>query len=260
MALEVFRIAPSVVPDHEHPTHVLHLITEGPARSTAIVDGRRFSDPLTPGRVMLVPRGTRDRTVFHDPVTITSLSLHPQLLSRAVAETGLDVELIFQWSLADRQIVSVLRALQADLEDGSPAGRLYGESLGAALAVYLARRYAARPMQKQPVRGGLPTYQLRRVLDYISAHLEHDVSLADLARVAELSPNYFAELFRQRLGTPPHRYVLERRIERAKTLLRNRTLTVMDVALLTGFKDQGHFGRAFRQVVGMPPSTYRRGL
>ena len=257
MALETFRIGPCVVPDHEHPTHVLHLIVEGTARSTAIVSGRTFSDPRAPGSVMLVPRGTRDRTIFHGARTIVSLALHPQMLARAISEQERDVELLFQWSLEDRQIAPLLLALQADLVGGSPAGRLYGESLGVAVAVYLARRYAAHPVKAVRVRGGLPTYRLRRVLEYIAAHLDHDLGLAELASVTGLSPHYFAELFRQRLGKTPHRYVLEQRIERAKHLMRNRTRTILEVALLSGFKDQGHFGRVFRQLVGATPSRYR---
>jgi AraC family transcriptional regulator len=260
MALEKSRIVPCVVPDHEHPTHVLHLIVERTARSTAIVGGRTFSEPRVPGAVMLVPRGTRDRAVLHDAFTIMSLALHPQLLTRAVADTGRDIELPFKWNLVDRQIASVMLALCADLEDGMPAGRLFGESLGVALAVYLARRYAAHPPKEVRLRGGLPTYRLRRVLDYIAAHLERDLSLADLADSAGMSPHYFAELFRQRLGTTPHTYVLERRIERAKHLMRDRTRTLLDVALLSGFKDQGHFGRVFRQLVGTTPSAYRAEL
>jgi AraC family transcriptional regulator len=260
MALEMSRIVPCVVPDHEHPTHVLHLIVEGTARSTATVGGRTFSDPRIPRTVMLVPRGTRDRTVFHDSFTIMSLALHPQLLTRAVSETEREIELLFEWSLSDRQLASVLGALRADLEGGLPAGRLFGESLGVALAVYLARRYAAHPVKGVRLRGGLPTYRLRRVLDYIAAHVDHDLGLLDLAEVAGLSPHYFAEVFRQRLGKTPHRYVLERRIERAKHLMRDRTRTILDVALLCGFKDHGHFGRVFRQLVGATPSTYRAGL
>jgi AraC family transcriptional regulator len=259
MAFEMSRIAPCVIPDHEHPTHLVHLVAEGTARTTAIVGGRTFSDPCPPGMVMLVPRGTRDRTAFHAPVTLVSLALHPQLLTRAV-ESERAIELRFEWRLADRQIAAVLSALHADLQGGSPAGRLFGESLGVALAVYLARRYPADPVRAERVRGGLPTYRLRRVLEYMDAHLERDVSLGDLAGVAGLSPHYFAELFRQRTGTTPHRFVLERRIERAKRLLRDRTRTILDVAVRSGFKDQSHFGRVFRQIVGATPSGYRAGL
>lgn len=260
MALQMSRILPSVVPQHEHPTHVVHLVAEGTARSTAIVGGRTFSHPRVAGTVMLVPRGTSDRTVFHDAFTIISLALHPQLLTRAVLETPRDIELRFEWSLSDRQIASILLALHADLEGGSPTGRLFGDSLGVALAVYLARRYAVGPVSTARLRGGLPTHRLRRVVDYIAAHLDRDLSLGDLAGVAGLSPHYFAELFRQRMGTTPHRYVLERRIEAAKQLMRDPRRTILDVALLSGFKDQGHFGRVFRQAVGTTPSAYRAGL
>lgn len=260
MALQMSRLVPCVVPDHAHPTHVLHLIAEGTARGTAVVDGRTYSDPRMAGTVMLVPRGTHDRTVFHDTFTIISLALHPELLTRAVPDAERDIELRFQWSLSDRQLASVLYALHADLEGDAPAGRLFGESLGVALAVYLARRYATDPVKTVRLRGGLPAYRLRRVLDYIATHVDRDLSLGDLAGVAGLSPHYFTELFRQRIGKTPYRYVLERRIEHAKQLMRDRRRTLFDVARLSGFKDQGHFGRVFRQVVGTTPSTYRSGL
>lgn len=260
MALEISRIVPSEIPQHEHPTHVLHLTADGTARSTVIVGGRTFADARPAGAMTLVPRGTTDRTVFHNKFTSISLALHPQLLRRAVPETDRDVELRFEWTLPDREIAAVLLALHADLEAGSPAGRLFGESLGVALAVYLARRYAAHAVSAVRLRGGLPTSRRRRVLDYIVAHLDRDLSLDELAGVAGLGPHYFAELFRQSLGTPPHRYVLERRIERAKRLLRDPRRTILDVALLSGFKDHGHFGRVFRQVVGMTPSAYRASL
>jgi AraC family transcriptional regulator len=260
MALQVSRIVPCVVPDHEHPTHVVHLIASGTARSRAIVNGRTFSDPRPPGTVMVVPRGTRDRTEFHDTFTIISLALHPQLLAHAIADTERDVELRFEWNLADRPLASVLSALHADLEAGSPAGRLFGESLGVSLGVYLARRYAAHPLKATRLRGGLPTYRLRRVVEYIDAHVERDLSLADIAGVAGLSPHYFAELFRQSMATTPHRYVLERRIKHARHLLRDAKRTILEVALRSGFKDQGHFGRVFRGIVGTTPSAYRTGL
>ncbi len=112
----------------------------------------------------------------------------------------------------------------------------------------------------RPVRNGLPTYRLRQVLDYIAAHLDQDVSLADLARTAGMSPHHFAVLFRERMSTSPHRYVVEQRIKRAKRLLRDPRRSVLEVALLSGFESQSHFGRVFRRVVGMTPSDYRAAL
>jgi AraC family transcriptional regulator len=262
VALEVLHISPGVIPDHEHATHAVHLITNGPVRAALTPSDGIQVGSLEPRTIMLMPRGSRHRFVTEDPIATVSVALHPELLSRALSETatGAAIELTPQWNRADPHVTSLLLALRADLEDGSPAGRLYGESLSTALAVYLARRYGALPLQTRPVRDGLPTYRLRQVLDYIAAHLDQDVRLADLARAAGMSPHHFSALFRRRMGLPPHRYVVERRIERAKHLLRDRTRSVLEVALQSGFESQSHFGQVFRRIVGMTPSDYRVAL
>jgi AraC family transcriptional regulator len=262
MALEVLHVPPGVIPDHEHATHAVHLITNGPVRAALVASDGTHSGPLRPHTIMLMPRGSRHRLLTEDPLATVSVALHPELLSRAFDATaaGAAIELTPQWNRTDPHVTSMLLALRADLEEGSPAGRLYGESLGTALAVYLARRYGAPPRETRPARNGLPTYRLRQVLDYIAAHLDQDVSLAALARTAGMSPHHFAVLFRQRMGTPPHRYVVEQRIERARQLLRDRTRSVLEVALLSGFASQSHFGRVFRRIVGMTPSDYRVAL
>jgi len=262
MALEVLHVSPGVVPDHEHATHAVHLITNGPVRAALIGDDGTQSGSLEPRRILLMPRGSQHRFLAEHPIATVSVALHPDLLSPALDKTapGAAIELTPQWNLADSHVTSMVLALRADLEDGSPAGRLYGESLGTALAVYLARRYGAPPLQTRPMRAGLPTYRLRRVLDYIAAHLDQDLGLADLARTAGMSAHHFAVLFRQRMGTSPHRYVVEQRLEHAKRLLRDHTRSILEVALLSGFESQSHFGRVFRRVVGMTPSEYRAAL
>jgi transcriptional regulator GlxA family with amidase domain len=109
----------------------------------------------------------------------------------------------------------------------------------------------------RPVRGGLPHWRLKRVLDYIDSNLGSEISLADLASVAHLSAHHFSELFRQSMGTSPYRYVLDRRIACAKILLRDSMLGVLDVALAVGFSDQSHFSKVFRRSTGMAPGLYR---
>src|SRR6267143_5930126 len=188
VALEVLHISPGVIPDHEHATHAVHLITNGPVRAALIPSDGIQAGSLEPRTITLMPRGSRHRLVTEDPILTVSVALHPELLSRALDQTAASaaIELMPQWNRADPHVTSMLLALRADLEDGSPAGRLYGESLGTALAVYLARRYSATPLGTRPVRGGLGTYRLRQVLDYIAAHLDldQDLSLAALARTA----------------------------------------------------------------------------
>jgi len=93
--------------------------------------------------------------------------------------------------------LAVLLAMTTDLDAGSPAGRLYGECLANALAVYLLNRYTVRRYMPVACTGGLPGYRLKRVLDHVGDNLAEDLSLAQLAAVVGMSPHYFAELFRR---------------------------------------------------------------
>jgi AraC family transcriptional regulator len=224
-------------------------------------DGRTQRALNPPGTIYLLPKGTRDRLAWRDRGDRILVTLEPRLLTSALEETAHldDLELQTHWQLEDRHLRSLILALRADLEDGSPAGRLYGESLGTAMAVYLARRYGAI-RARLTARGGLPAYRLRRVRDYVASNLAKDLSLADLAALSGTSPHYFAELFRQSTGMSPHRFVLVRRIDRAKELLRNQALSVLDVALQTGFTSQSHFTKVFRRLAGPTPSRYRAEL
>ncbi len=92
------------------------------------------------------------------------------------------------------------------------------------------------------------------------AHLAEDIGLDDLAAIADLSAKHFARAFRQSTGMPPHRWLIERRIDRAKALLMEGDLNLAEIALTCGFADQSHFTAAFRKSVGATPGIFRRDL
>ena len=104
---------------------------------------------------------------------------------------------------------------------------------------------------------GLPPVRLRRVLEHIETHLGEDVAQRRLAGIAQLSMDHFARLFRQSTGLPPHRYVLERRITRARYLVVERRLSLAEIAYALGFPSQSHFTTMFHRLVGMTPGSYR---
>lgn len=112
--------------------------------------------------------------------------------------------------------------------------------------------------QAAGARGGLAPWQLRRAEALMSQNLSVQVPLGSVAEECGLSVRHLARAFRQSTGVPPHRWLLNRRVERAKELLPNSKLSLSDVALACGFGDQSHFTRTFTAAVRLSPGVWRR--
>jgi AraC family transcriptional regulator len=110
----------------------------------------------------------------------------------------------------------------------------------------------------RPLRGGLPVWRQKRVMEFIEAHLAEEISLAALAELAGLSLFHFARAFTQSFGAPPHRYHMARRMDRARSLLQKPTLSVTQIGIQIGFRESSSFTKAFRRVTGLTPTEYRR--
>jgi AraC family transcriptional regulator len=147
---------------------------------------------------------------------------------------------------------TLLRGLVQDLQDGSPGGRLVGDSLIVALVAHLWGSGRGRR-----VASGLPPVACRRVLAHIEERLHTQVSLAELAEQARISVRHFCRAFRVSMGCSPHQYLLRQRVERAKLLIATREMPLCDIAQAAGFTDQSQLTRTFRKQVGMTPASYR---
>ena len=101
-------------------------------------------------------------------------------------------------------------------------------------------------------------WKMRRLIDFIEEHLDGDLSLEAMAREVDISPLYLARAFKAAIHQSPHQYVLARRIERARELLRDTDLPIVDVALSSGFSSQSHLSNWFLRMVGISPAAYRR--
>jgi AraC family transcriptional regulator len=258
LAVEDYSIPACVIPQHEHVENFLQVVLRGSVKYEVVTRGRTLRFGANPGTTFILPRGTVDELRWEGPTHRIAVAIHPSLLANALDEGAheSDIELTEHWNLTDPHIMAVLLAMTTDLNAGSPAGRLYGESLANALAVYLLNRYTVRRYAPVAYRGGLPGYRLKRVLDHIGHNLAEDLSLSELAAVAGMSAHYFAELFRQSTGYAPHRYVLLQRIERAKQGLRGPKCSVIEAGLEAGFQNPSHFARVFRKFVGISPSRF----
>ena len=145
------------------------------------------------------------------------------------------------------------------IEDGCEPER-YCEALAVVVAHEFLRMQGNLRRRKAPTRGSLAVWQQRIVAAYIEEHLAEAIPLHVLAKLVDLSPYYFCRAFKQSFGIPPHRYHVNRRIERAKTLLAERASSVTDVALEIGFSETSSFSAAFRHTTGTTPTEYRRAV
>src|SRR5215813_11429616 len=247
LAVEDYHVPACVIAQHEHVHDFLHVVLRGNVRYEVLTAGKCLRYTAEPGTTFVLPRGTIDELRWLGPTHRIAVALHPSLLLSAIDETigQRHIELTQHWNASDRHIMSVLLALTTDLDAGSPAGRLYGESLANALAVYLLSRYAVQRRVPMVPRGGLPGYRLKRVLDYIGDNLAEDVSLSDLAELAGMSAHHFAELFKRSMSCSPHRYVLRERIERAKIALRDPSAESWTRPLSRDFRIQATLPECF---------------
>ncbi len=191
---------------------------------------------------------------------ILGMALDRTLIDRVGIETfGRDSESLQTLvGVRDELLMSAARAWREELAAEGAGGRLVAEHIGVVLAVHLFRRYSDTTLRPSPAKGGLGVLRLRQVIDYIEAQLGDDLSISTLAGVAGRSLHHFSEAFRQSTGISPHRFVLMRRIERAKILLLTTDMPIAQIALEVGFASQSHFSHMFRVATGVTPLRFRR--
>lgn len=142
------------------------------------------------------------------------------------------------------------------LRGDEPPNAAYLEPLVHVLAVHLARHYGAADSSGVPPTG-LLQHKLRRVQAFIDKYITESIHVEQLAAEVHMSPFHFARMFKQATGQSPHLYVVMQRVERAKSLLRDSELALIDVAAQAGFRTQGHFCGVFRRYTGATPRTFR---
>jgi AraC family transcriptional regulator len=138
-------------------------------------------------------------------------------------------------------------------------GRLAVEALAHVMAVHLIRNVVAPRRPGGSTDGALGRRKLGAVIDYIEEHLDASLTLKQMATAIHLSPYHFARQFKAATGVPPHQYVMSRRVERARQLLREcDDLSVAEVSAVAGFSDQSHFSHNFKRALGVTPRQFRR--
>jgi AraC family transcriptional regulator len=262
LKMEEHRVLPQQTAESSPRAHHLAMRLGPPGKVEWRITGEHGRcGVVVPGDLYLISQGVPQWVRWYQPAALLLVALEPRFVA-AVANKCVQADhmtFTSRGAFRDPALTHLLLALRAELQAGCPTGRLYGESLATALALHLLQRYAVCPSTDGDPQGGLPPARLRRVLDYMHAHLGEELSLRQLAAVVQLSPHHFAARFKQSTGVAPYQYVLRQRIATAQHLLAETHLSLAEISYRLGFSSQAHFTTVFRQHVGTTPGAYRQG-
>jgi AraC-like DNA-binding protein len=250
------------------PSHTVCMRCEGSSPGYEWSDGstHRKIASLRPGTILFAPAqcyawvGKQS----HAGGGFLTLSIDPGEFN-ALSDDGFDASRVEFQPCAELDVEPVRRTLFAirdEIAAPGPGGHLYRSLLVQQLLIQLARCASNLAPERRSVcvKGGLSGWQLRRSLELLEADLTEPPSLRQLAAHVGLSPTHFCKAFRQSTGMPPHRWLTDRRIARAKELITRQGLSLTEVALSAGFGSSSHFSVAFKSAVGVTPSVYKRAL
>jgi AraC family transcriptional regulator len=244
---------------------VLVAIHMGPsAKLSCRRGGKQYSGTAVHGDIDIVPAHTAMRWEMQDHNdTSLILGLPHTLLRNVAGESELDprrMEILNRFQVRDNELETLGWAVKREMELGRPSGRVYLDGLTLAIASRLVTRHSSLTKGVEQRNGGLTGHRLKQVLSFIEEQLGDDLSLERIAAVARVSPSHLNSLFRGSVGLSVHQYIIQRRVERAKTLLQQDGLSLTEVALTTGFAHPSHMARHMRRLLGLPPRAIKRVL
>ncbi len=245
--------------------HWLNFPLGGPIHLTQKRDDRLHELMVQKGDVIFVPAGQASywRSRSDTQQSILHIYLQPELVTQ-IAETSEDdrdgISLTHCFSQYDLQLQQIAMMLLAELKSGSIMGELYVESLTQVLVIHLLRHYSTLTQAITSVSHSLTHVRLQQAIDYIHTYLEQDLSLVQIAGSINISPTYFASLFKQATGISLHQYVIKQRVERAKLLLTTTDSAIASIASQVGFSSQSHLNHHYKRLTGMTPKQFSKSI
>jgi len=243
------------------PDHVVAVHLAGSIQLLQRRNGKSVRRRIGPGDIIVTPVGQPKRWQHAGENVVILLHLDPSFVqSVAGEEFALDparFEIQDNFGTRDDHIETIGKRALAELEHEGTSSRVYVESLATQLTTHLLRHYSTAGVPSESAVARLSRHKLMRALDYIDANLRDELTLTEIADALAMSPGHFAHAFRETTGFPPHRFVLMRRVERAKALLRETDLPITDIAHRIGCSSHSHFSVMFHRVTGQTPRDYR---
>lgn len=246
-------------PASEH--HVAEILLSPVLRVRASRLGEAATFDAAAGCLLITPAGAGGGLAWPQPrESVTVVLTEAALRELAAHELGTArVELrppplgtVDAWALR------IGHLLKAELTQLEAPNALYVDSLITLFGVHLLRHYSGVRTTPPAVRGGLPAAIARRLQDFIGNNLSRSLPVAELASIAGLSERHFIQAFTKTFGAPPHRYVVDQRLDLAERLLTEGDLPIAEVAYQAGFSSQSHLTTTLKKYRQKTPMQVRR--
>jgi AraC family transcriptional regulator len=254
---ETYHLEEVDTPQFQRVDHSVVIHLSIPAVVELKTDGQCDTRKRVPGDLAVLPAAAVRQVRSRDPHEVLVVTVSQEVVAQTALEAGgTPIELIPRPYHRDAQLEHICWALKAEAECNYVSGPLYGESLALAVCVHLLRQRYGKDSSLAR-KGGIAPRTLRRVIDYIESNLDSPLRMASLAEISGLSQYRFAHNFKSATGVPPYQYVLRTRLDRAKQMLRQTNLSVLDIAYSVGCQSVSRFNALFRRGLGTTPSNYR---
>ena len=255
------RVLAGEIPEHTVNVNEINLVLKGVLHSSRQTSGgRNRCDSADSEGMCIMPFGQTFSANWQNDFEHLSVNFSQNHLQKMAQELNVPAKIEIKETLSakrDMLIQQLSLAFLNEAENQETASRLYSESIAHTLMFHIIKNYTTADLQEKTFAGGLSGKKLRRVTDFINDNLEQDLTLTEIAAIADLSHFHFARAFRKTVGVTPQQYITTRRIEKAKELLAKSDLPIVEVGFQTGFKNQSHFTTLFRKITSLTPKLWR---
>jgi AraC family transcriptional regulator len=244
--------------------HLLVLHRDGPVQLDSLTDRKIGSRMVPAGAIHLISPGVE----FGINLTGMIETVHVYVRRTIIEEVALEmvdgdpshIEIPSSIVDCDKALHALIDASAYAVEDESIGSSMFADYLSRAIAAQLIRSYS-----KAKLKGGgrssssaCLSSTLSEAVDYMTAHIDSAINLSDIAKATNRSPSHVARMFRNELGMPPHRYLIQLRVEKARRLLEKTSMSIAEIAYECGFAHQEHLTRLFGRYSGTTPAAFRR--
>ena len=245
----------------EAPDTLIVLFRDG-ATGTDRRAGRGTYREAPPGSLRIVP----GRSKLELTLTSTSQTVHLYVRRQIIEEVALDMidgdpkalEILPVLTLAEPALFRLIDAAEAAVLAGEEES-LYSDCLARAIAARLVQAHSGATLKRffPNVSGRPVSREVSMAIDYMHSHIDQNIGLVDLARACDRSPSHLSRLFGTQMGSPPHRYLMEMRVAKARQMLERTNISIAEIAVICGFTHQEHLTRLFRRYHQATPGAYR---